>query len=100
MKWPLGWNGVPRRPHAVTVYSKPDCPLCDLAVAVLRDVQFERTLAVDVEDIRTDLKLFERYRERIPVLVFDGRIMLDPPIDAHRVRGVLDRLDREMSHER
>ncbi len=84
-----------RRSHQITVYSKPGCLLCDHAVALLRDLQFERTLAVEVEDITQDSQLWDHYHERIPVLVIDGTVSVDPPIDERAVRAVLDRLDRE-----
>lgn len=84
-----------RRRHVITVLSKPGCLLCDKAVELLRGLQFERTLAVEVEDIQQDPQRFDQYRERIPVLIIDGRVELDPPHDAARIRSVLDRLDQE-----
>ncbi len=63
----------------LTLYSKPDCPLCDELKAdldVLRE-QFEFTL--EERDIEDDSVLFERYRYLIPVLDIEGGPILYPP---------------------
>lgn len=75
--------------------SKPGCQLCIEAIALLRGLQLERRLAVEVENVQDDPAQYERYRDRIPVLVFDEHTIVEPPFDAKRIRAVLDRLDQE-----
>ena len=55
-------------PARITLYSRPDCHLCDDARNVLLRVgePFEEI------DIDGDDGLFKRYLERIPVVAIDG----------------------------
>jgi glutaredoxin len=65
----------------VTLYSKPDCPLCDEAREVLARVRERSPFDLDEIDITGDLELEARYRERIPVVAVDGRDLFDFHVD-------------------
>ena len=52
----------------ITLYSRPDCHLCDDARAVIERVGEP----YDEVDIETSDDLFKRYLERIPVVSIDG----------------------------
>ena len=56
----------------VTLYSKPDCHLCDIAKERIANVR--RCVAFELEtvDITSDPVLYTRYRERIPVVLLEG----------------------------
>jgi glutaredoxin len=56
----------------LTVYSKPDCHLCEEAMAELRRLQPEYGFELRELDITTDEELHRRYFERIPVIALDG----------------------------
>ena len=56
----------------LTLYTKPDCTLCDEAHAALERVRTRAPFQLEVIDIRTDRQLAERYGERIPVVLVDG----------------------------
>ncbi len=56
----------------VTVYSKPDCHLCDEAIEVLRRLQGELSFDLAERDITQDEQLHRAYFERIPVITLDG----------------------------
>ncbi len=58
--------------NKITLYSKPNCPLCDKAERVLRKLQRRFHYEIEVIDITQDEVLFERYCFDIPVIVFDG----------------------------
>lgn len=59
--------------RSVTVYSKPDCELCDHALDVLHD--FAAFLpAINVVDISADPALMEQHAMTVPVVEIDGRI--------------------------
>ncbi len=58
--------------NKITLYSKPDCPLCDKAEKVLRKLQRKFGYEVEVIDITQDEALFERYCFDIPVVVLNG----------------------------
>ena len=63
-------NDVPL-PH-VTLYSKPDCHLCDIAKDRVANVRKCVPFTLETVDITTDPDLFERYKERVPVLLING----------------------------
>jgi len=50
----------------ITLYSRPDCHLCDEAMALLVHAGLDATVAV--VDIEPDLKLLSRYGDKVPVL--------------------------------
>jgi Glutaredoxin-like domain (DUF836) len=73
-----------------TVYSRPDCSLCeefllDLATALGP----EAASGVTVVDIDTDPELARKYGQRIPVLLADGEFVCAIRVDIDRVRGYL-----------
>ena len=56
----------------LTVYSKPDCHLCEEAMIALRSLQSELTFALVERDITDDETLHRAYFDRIPVVMLDG----------------------------
>ena len=59
--------------HKITIMSKPDCHLCDVALQTVQKI-IGRNVAVLIEevDITQDLDLLEKYRNDIPVVLIDG----------------------------
>ena len=69
------------KPMQLQFYTKPDCPLCDAAKAVLQNIGARASfIAVEEIDITKDLRLFTKYKYRIPVLELDGQ-----PLFTHQV---------------
>ena len=56
----------------LTLYTKPDCSLCDEALSALERVRERVPFALEVVDIGADPALSARYGERIPVVLVDG----------------------------
>ena len=65
----------------VTLYSKPDCPLCDHAREALDRVRDRTPFELEEVDISTDPQLEAAYRERIPVTALDGQELFDFHVD-------------------
>ncbi len=65
----------------VTLYSKPDCPLCDGAREALVRVNAHTPFTLEEVDITTDPALESRYRERIPVVALEGAELFDFYVD-------------------
>jgi glutaredoxin len=65
----------------VTLYSKPDCPLCDEAREALERVRGRAPFELREVDIATDGELETRLRERIPVVALDGEELFDFHVD-------------------
>jgi glutaredoxin len=58
--------------RTVTLYSKPECCLCDDALEVIERVRAEHPFELLKIDIDADKRLSELHGERIPVVLVDG----------------------------
>ena len=56
----------------VTLISKDDCRLCEVAKEVLRKVQEDFTFHLEEKKIVPGSADFEQYHERVPVILIDG----------------------------
>lgn len=75
----------------VTVYSKPDCHLCEDVHTLLVRVRQEIPFQLDEIDISTDQALFERYQAKIPVVLLDGKERFWYRINERRFRQELSK---------
>ncbi len=75
----------------VTVYSKPDCHLCDDVHTVLLRVRQDIPFHLDEIDISTDQALLERYQTKIPVVLLDGKERFWYRVDERRFRRELSK---------
>jgi glutaredoxin len=73
---------------AVTLYSKPNCHLCDLAYQLLTDLD----LTVSVVDIQSNPVLMEKYHSTIPVVLFSNTAALSWPFDIEAIQSLLNQL--------
>jgi hypothetical protein len=71
-----------------TVYSRPECELCDELVAELAGLLGPAD-RVTVVDICGDPELERRYGQRVPVLLADGEFVCAYRLDPERVRALL-----------
>jgi hypothetical protein len=58
--------------RTVTLYSKPDCCLCDEALEVIARVRDEHPFELVKVNIESDARLSAVHGERIPVVLVDG----------------------------
>jgi len=56
----------------VTVYSKPECHLCEEAKAVMRAAGCSELFTIEEINIESDPDLLARYRYDIPVIMIEG----------------------------
>ena len=54
------------------VMTKKDCCLCDDAKEIIEQVIAEIPAELKMTDIESDPELFERYKEKIPVVLING----------------------------
>lgn len=80
----------------ITLYTKPDCPLCDDLKADLASLhaRFEFTLVE--RNIEEDAGDFQRYRYLIPVLDIEGGPVLYPPFSWPGTVAALEDASREV----
>lgn len=67
--------------HAVTLYTRPGCHLCDDARAALLRVRSRFPFALMEVDITSDDALHRRYLVRIPVVCLDGEELFEYHVD-------------------
>ena len=75
--------------HRVTLVTRPGCHLCDAARTVVVAVAAESGAEVEELSILDDRELYDRYWERIPVTLVDGRQHDYFRVDAARLRAAL-----------
>ncbi|WP_336646643.1 glutaredoxin family protein [Microbacterium sp. USHLN186] len=80
----------------LTLIGKPDCHLCDVAteivdavVAELPDAAAERLEIVE-RSIADDPALYERWWEKIPVVLIDGELHAHWRVSPDRLRTALE----------
>ncbi|MFQ5672826.1 MAG: glutaredoxin family protein [Nitrospinales bacterium] len=77
---------------AVEIFTKKDCCLCDTAKETLDRVLPDYPVRLRVTDIESDPRLWERYRERIPVVLIEGRESFVYKVHETTLRKKLDRI--------
>lgn len=78
----------------LTLIGKPDCHLCDVAQGVidevLRDLDGSKAVTVEKRSILDDPQDYEKYWEKIPVLLIDGVEHAHWRVDEGRLRSALE----------
>jgi hypothetical protein len=73
-----------------TVYSRPECSLCEQMLFELEELLGPDAMTqVGVVDISQDAELERKYGSRIPVLMADGEFVCAYRLDAVRARAQL-----------
>jgi glutaredoxin len=75
----------------LTLYSRPDCCLCEEMTEVLSQVQKEIPFTLEHVDISTDPELEARFGQEIPVLFVNGRKAFKYRLTARELRKRLKR---------
>jgi glutaredoxin len=75
-----------RGPALVTHYTKPDCHLCEQALAALEEVRAELHFELEVRDITLEEAVHRAYFERIPVVSVNGEELFEYFVDAELLR--------------
>jgi hypothetical protein len=75
---------------ALTLLSRPDCPLCEEFATALMDWRANRSsITIDVVDIGSDAALEARYGWIIPVLLAGDRQLCSGHFDPGALRDLL-----------
>jgi glutaredoxin len=73
----------------VTLYSKPDCHLCNTAREALRRVQRLQPFELSDINIQEDPALLAEYEEQIPMVLLNGTFLFQYTVDESRLRALL-----------
>ena len=76
----------------LTLYSKPDCPLCDEMEKVIREVGAEMPFRIRYVDISADAGLQSRYGLDIPVLMYGGEHLAKHRVHKKTLAGKLRKI--------
>ena len=75
----------------VTVYSRKNCHLCDVAVEKLETVKIELNFEIEKIYIDGDTELISKYGEEVPVIHIDGKHHDMFRVDLERFRSSLEK---------
>ena len=78
----------------LTLYSKKECHLCDTAKKELNDLRKELSFSITEVDIEKDLNANEKYRNLIPVIEMDGKVIFTGRIDREKLKNALRQKSR------
>lgn len=65
----------------LTLYTKPKCHLCDVMKVELKRYDSIYEIEVSEINIENDEELSAKYCEKIPVLIYDGRMIFKYRLD-------------------
>ncbi len=75
---------------AVTLYTRVNCHLCDVAKSVLEEVRRTHPFDLTTIDVDTAAELKELYGGEVPVVLVGGRKAFKFRVDAAALRALLD----------
>jgi glutaredoxin len=75
--------------HRVVLYSAPGCHLCEDAAAALEALRRTHEFDHREVDIHSDPEVERRYLLEIPVIVVDGAVVTQAPVDIEAVARAL-----------
>ena len=79
----------------LTLIGKPDCHLCDVAEQIVETVVSELPggvadrITIEQASISDDTALYEKWWEKIPVVLIDGELHAHWRVSADRLRAAL-----------
>lgn len=73
----------------ITLYSRPNCCLCDTAEAVIRKVIPRYNVALEIVDVSEDEALEQAFGPMVPVVAVDGRVLFYGKVSEIRLHRVL-----------
>ncbi len=74
---------------SITLYSKKECRLCDIAKETLLKVRQELPFSLNEIDIEKDRTAFEKYKYLIPVIDIDGEKTFNYRVDENELKKLL-----------
>ena len=73
----------------VTIYSKKECHLCEVAKEELEALRYDFEFKLIEVDIGKDKPAFEKYKYLIPVVELDGKIISTYKVDTKKMKALL-----------
>lgn len=76
-------------PEKVTLYSRPNCCLCDDAEAAIRKVIPRYHVEFEIVDVSEDEALEQAFGPMVPVVAVDGRVLFYGKVSEIRLHRIL-----------
>ena len=73
----------------MTLFTKRECGLCEGAEELLRRLQKRIRFQLEIVDIQEDMAIYDRYKDRVPVVAVDGKEVAAAPIDERRLAAAV-----------
>ena len=73
----------------VTIYSKKECHLCEIAKKDLEVIRREFDFTLAEVDIEKDTFAYEKFKHLIPVVEVDGKIISSGRVDRKKITALL-----------
>ena len=73
----------------ITIYSKKNCHLCDVAKEALMKIREEYPFSLIEVDIEKDKELFGKYKYLIPVIQIDGEKTITYKVNEAELKAIL-----------
>ena len=73
----------------VTVYSKKECHLCEIAKEELEVIRREFDFTIKEVDIEKDTLSYEKFKHQIPVVEVDGEIISSGRLNGKKLIALL-----------
>jgi glutaredoxin len=73
----------------ITIYSKKDCHLCDIAKETLIKIRKEFPFSLTEVDIEKDKEIFDKYKYLIPVIEIDGEKTFTYKVNEAELKNIL-----------
>lgn len=82
-------RGSPTVGRTLLLYGKPGCCLCDAARPIAERLARQYGIALRHRSILDDVEAYQRYRDRIPVLLLDGEVLDEGNVSVESLRRAL-----------
>jgi len=73
----------------ITIYSKKECHLCDIAKEELEFIRHEYDFSLKEINIEKDAVSFEKFKHLIPVVEVDGKIISTGKVNGEKIKDIL-----------
>ena len=75
--------------NKLLLYTKPDCHLCDEMKDVISVVKREVNFDFEEINIKQNELLYEKFKEKIPLLMMNGRLIAKYYIDKEKLLKII-----------
>ena len=73
----------------VTIYSKKECHLCQIAKEELEIIRREFHFTLEEVDIEKDALAYEKFKHQIPIVEVDGEIISSGKVNGKKLKDKL-----------